>query len=119
MYIDENYAKNSEYVEIIAPPLFCQALAYEEVPMNQLREDGAPKEIHVPLPTERVLGGGSSFEIGEPIKAGDVIKVRKKVIDIYTKTGKSGILYFVIVDNLWTNQDNLMVSHEIATYIHR
>jgi hydroxyacyl-ACP dehydratase HTD2-like protein with hotdog domain len=65
------------------------------------------------------LGGGSSFEIGVPVRAGDDIKVVKKITDIYQKKGRSGDLYFVIVDNLWTNQRGQMVAHEIATYIHR
>ncbi len=119
LYVDEGYAKSTRYGTIIAPPLFCQAFAYDDTPVNQLREDGIPKELEVPLPTKRALGGGSSFEIGEPVRVGDTIKVRKKITDIYKKTGKSGVLYFVVVDNLWTNQYGQLVSHEIATYIHR
>ena len=119
LYMDPEYAKNTKYGSVIAPPLFCQMFAYSDVPASQLKEDGSPKEIDVPLPTERVLGGGSSFEIGEPVRAGDTITVNKKITDIYQKKGKSGILYFVIIDNLWTNQDGQMVAHETATYIHR
>lgn len=119
LYADAEYAKNSGYDRVIAPPLFCQMFAYSDEPVSQLKEDGSPKEIDVPLPTKRVLGGGSSFEIGEPVKAGDVIKVVKKITDIYKKEGKSGILYFVVINNLWTNQDGQMVAHETATYIHR
>ena len=119
LYVDEEYAKETRYGHIIAPPLFCHAFAYDDVPVIQLREDGLPKEIEVPLPTKRALGGGSSFEVGEPVRAGDVITVRKKIMDIYKKTGKSGDLYFVVIDNTYTNQNGEMVAHEKATYIHR
>jgi acyl dehydratase len=119
LYVDDEYAKNTKYGSVIAPPLFCQIFAYDDSPASQLREDGLPKELEVPLPTKRALGGGSSFEIGEPVKAGDDIKIVKKITDIYKKKGRSGDLYFVIVDNLWTNQSGQMVAHEIATYIHR
>lgn len=119
LYTDPEYAKNSKYGSIIAPPLFCQMFAYSDIPASELKQDGSPKEIDVPLPTTRVLGGGSSFEVGEPIRAGDMITVVKKIHDIFKKQGKSGLLYFVLMDNLWTNQNGEMVAHEVATYIHR
>ena len=119
LYNDPEYAKKSKYGSIIAPPLFCQMFAYSDIPASELKQDGSPKEIDVPLPTTRVLGGGSSFEVGEPIRAGDTITVVKKIHDIFKKQGKSGLLYFVLMDNLWTNQNGEMVAHEVATYIHR
>jgi len=119
LYVDDKYAKTTRYEGVIAPPLFCQIFAYDDPPADQLREDGLPKELEMPLPTTRALGGGSSFEIGEPVRAGDKIQVVKKVTDIYMKKGRSGDLYFVVIDNMWTNQNGLMVAHEVATYIHR
>lgn len=119
IYVDEEYAEATMYGCIIAPPLFCHAFAYDDSPASELREDGLPKDLETPLPTKRALGGGSSFEVGEPVRAGDVITVRKKITDIYKKQGKSGDLYFVILDNIYTNQNGQMVAHEKATYIHR
>lgn len=119
LYSDAQYAKQTCYGHIIAPPLLCQMFAYTDTAEIELKKDGSPKEIDVPLPTTCVLGGGSSFEIGEAIQAGDTIKVVKKIADIYKKQGRSGILYFVLIDNYWTNQHGQMVAHEIATYIHR
>lgn len=119
LYSDPEYAKNSRYGGIIASPLICQMFAYTDAPANQLQQDGSPKEIDVPLPTTKVLGGSSSFEVGEPVRIGDEIKVTKKIADIYRKKGRSGELYFVVVDNLWENQHGQMVAHEVATYIHR
>lgn len=119
LYNDAEFAQKSKYGSIIAPPLFCQMFAYSDIPADELKQDGSPKEIDVPLPTTKVLGGGSSFEIGEPIRAGDTIIIVKKIHDIYKKQGRSGLLYFVLMDNFWTNQNNEMVAHEVATYIHR
>ncbi len=119
LYSDPNYAKNTHHNGIVAPPLLCQMFAYTDVLESELKQDGSPIEIDVPLPTTKVLGGGSSFEVGEPIRIGDEIKVVKKISDIFKKKGRSGELYFVIVDNMWTNQNGQMVAHEIATYIHR
>lgn len=119
IYHNNEYAKNTCHGGIIAPPLLCQMFAYTDAPEKELKGDGSPKEIDVPLSTTRVLGGGSSFEIGEPIHIGDEIKIVKKIADIYKKQGRSGTLFFVQMDNYWTNQNGQMVAHEVATYIHR
>lgn len=119
LYSDPEHAKNTRYGEVIAPPLICQMFAYTDAPAGELQQDGSPKEIDVPLPTSKVLGGSSSFELGEVVSVGDEITVTKKIADIYRKKGRSGELYFVVVDFLWKNQRGEMIAHEVATYIHR
>jgi len=119
LYSDEAYAAKTRYEKIIAPPLFCHSFAFDDVPAEELREDGLPVELDVPLPVSRAIGGGSVFEVGKPISPGDEIKVTKKIVDIYSKTGKSGLLYFIVIDTLYENQENEMVAREKATYIQR
>ena len=119
LYVDEEFAKKTRYGRIIAPPLFCHAFAFEDVPAEDLREDGLPVEIDVPLPVKRAIGGASSFEVGEPISPGDSITVTKKIIDIYAKEGKTGKLYFIVIDTVYRNQKGDMVAREKATYIQR
>ncbi len=119
LYVDDEYAKKTRFGSIIAPPLFCQTLMFDHAPYSELREDGLPKDLEVPLPTEKTFGGSSFFEVGDSVAPGDVIRVRKKITDIYKKAGKTGELYFVVVDCFCTNQKNRMVAHEKATYIHR
>ena len=36
LYCDEEYAKNTKFKSIIAPPLFVQTFAFEDVPINKL-----------------------------------------------------------------------------------
>ncbi|MFH1012119.1 MAG: MaoC family dehydratase N-terminal domain-containing protein, partial [bacterium] len=119
LYMDEEYASKTRYGKIIAPPLFCHSFAFEDVPAEKLRADGSPTEIDVPLPVQRAMGGGSEFEVGEPISPGDVITVTRTIMDIYEKQGKSGVLYFVVIDTVYTNQNGKMVAREKATYIQR
>lgn len=119
LYLDEEYAKKTKYRGLIAPPLFCHAFAFSDLPVSQLREDGLPVEVDVPLPVKRAVGGGSSFSVGEPVRPGDVITVRRKVADIYRKEGKSGMLYFVVIDTSYTNQNGQLVAFERASYIQR
>lgn len=104
---------------LVAPPLFCHALAFEDVPAEQLRADGLPTELDVPLPTARAIGGGSKFDVGAPVRAGDVITVRKTITDIYKKTGRSGDLVFVVLDATYTNQNGELVAREHGTFVNR
>lgn len=104
---------------VVAPPLFCHAMAFDDVPVDRLRPDGLPTELDLPLPTARAVGGGSTFDVGVPVRPGDVITVRKEIADIYRKTGRSGDLYFVVLDTTYTNQDGEVAAHERATFANR
>lgn len=119
LYWDEEHAKKTRYGGIIAPPLFCHTLAFEDAPVDQLRPDGTPKELDVPLPTTRAMGGGSVFEVGEPVRPGDVITVKKTILDVYTKAGKSGEMFFIVLDTVYVNQRGETVAREKATFIQR
>lgn len=103
----------------VAPPLFCHSLAFEDVPVEQLRPDGLPAELDVPLPTARAVGGGSSFDVGAPVRPGDTITVRKEIEDIYAKSGRSGDLIFVVLTTTYTNQDGERVAHERGEFVNR
>src|SRR5580692_10333488 len=101
----------------VAPPLFCHSLAFEDVPVEELRADGLPAELDVPLPTERAVGGGSSFEVGAPVLPGDTITVRKEIEDIYAKSGRSGDLIFVVLTTTYTNQNGEQVARERGEFV--
>jgi acyl dehydratase len=119
LYSDEEYAQTTAGGGIIAPPLFCHTLAFDDVPVDRLRPDGLPTELDVPLPTERAVGGGSTFDVGVPVRPGDVITVRSTIEDIYTKPGRSGDLFFVVLDTTYTNQDGDVAAHERGTFVNR
>jgi acyl dehydratase len=121
LYTDEEYAKKSNWGGIVAPPFFFFSCYYEEVPESQLREDGWPQgtEIDVPLPVSQAVGGGSVVELGIPMRPGDVIKSKKKIADVYCKQGKSGKLYFTVIESTYTNQMGEFVARERWTLIQR
>lgn len=119
IHFDEDYAKTTEYGVIVAPPLFCQMFTFEDVPAHRLPDDGSPIEIDVPVPAPRTVGGGSCYEIFHPVKAGDKITVQSTLKDVFSKEGRSGRLYFVVVETEFSNQKNELVAKETATYIKR
>lgn len=119
IYFDENYAKSTKYGVILAPPLFCQIFTFEDVPPDQLPNDGSPIEIDVPIPAQRTVGGASSYEIFQRVKVGDQITAKSMLKDVFTKQGKSGKLYFVVVETEFSDQETKLVAKETATYIKR
>ena len=119
IHFDVDYAKSSGYNTVVAPPLFCQVFTFEDVPLEQLPSDGSPIEIDVPIPAPKTVGGGSSYEIFQLVKAGDQITVKSTLKDVYTKEGKSGLLYFIVVETAFSNQHKEPVARETATYIKR
>ncbi len=119
IHFDEDYATSSKYGCIIAPPLFCQMFTFEDVPADQLPIDGSPVEIDVPVPAQRTVGGASSYEIFQRVKVGDQITAKSTLRDVFTKEGKSGRLFFIVVETEFSNQRNELVAKETATYIKR
>jgi acyl dehydratase len=122
VYVDEAYARTTPWGGIIAPPTFFFTLGYYDDSAGvQLREDGRPTggELDVPLPVSQTVGGASSIEFGVPARPGDVITVRRKVADVYSKEGKSGLLYFTVVETSYTNQKGEFVAREKASFIER
>lgn len=116
---DEAYAATTPYGGVVAPPLFCQSLAYDDVSPDQLAADGSPIELNAPVPAERVVGGGSDYRIHRLVRPGDVILVRSRLKGVTPKEGRSGTLYLVQVETEFTDQQGQPVAHELATYIKR
>jgi acyl dehydratase len=119
IHFDEDYARTTKYGVIVAPPLFCQMLTFEDVPPQQLPRDGSPVELDIPIPAQRTVGGGSAYEIFQRVRVGDRITVKSMLRDVFTKEGRSGQLYFLVVETEFLNQKNELVARETATYIKR
>jgi acyl dehydratase len=122
LYLDEEYAQQSRYGGLIAPPLFYMAPLTNPVPENELRPDGLPYEGKFPIPPTplpRLMDGGTEIEFFAPIHAGDTLTGRCKIIDIYQKEGRSGPLIFVVRESRYTNQNGELVVVEKGAAILR
>ena len=119
LYYDEEYAKTTRFKSIVAPPLFGQIFGFEDVSPEQLLPDGSPIEAAIPIPAQKLVGGGSVFENYTRFKPGDRIVVKSKITDIYTKQGKNGRLYFIVHETSFYNQKNDLAAREVTTFIKR
>ncbi len=106
IYIDEEFAKNTKYGDIIAMPNFAAVYG--------LRGAG-----HVLIDPELQLNlimlvhGAQEFEWFTVVKPGDVITETGKIADIYEK----GNLDFVVYEGESRNQNGELVCRAKATFI--
>ena len=104
---------------IMAPPLFCQTMAFSETSLLDLSRDGSPTEIHVLGNDKKVVGVGSEYHIARRLIPGEIIRVKAAIADVFTKKGRSGDLFFVVVDTEFEDEARHCVARERATYIQR
>lgn len=105
LYRDEEYAKQTPYGGIIAPPTFSRTFDYGVI-------DG------LVMPKEGLIHGEQRFAYFKPIQAGSVVYCTTKIADCYEKQGKSGSMTFVVYEQtgkdeqgevLFTARSNVIV----------
>ena len=102
LYLDQEYAKRSEYGGIIAPPTFIFDVSHDI--FADIGEDGRDLS-RVTIPGMKAVRGGNEYQFLEPARPGDTVNRKRKIIDIYEKEGKSaGKILFVVYDTTYTNQ---------------
>jgi hydroxyacyl-ACP dehydratase HTD2-like protein with hotdog domain len=122
IHFDRAAARAAGYDDIVAPALFPYVIrmqAYNLVDRGHLEPDGSPSADVPPLPTRRAMAGETSIDLGDPIVAGDVITVEKRLLDLYEKEGRSGPLVFVQMEFTFHNQYGRLVAREQFTRIYR
>ena len=117
LYQDSEYASKSRFAGILCPPL----ATWKDIgpPIGYF---GAGQESHfqVPLPFNSYgLNGGSDWQLLRPAFAGHWITRQFKVLDIFEKQGRSGLLVFVVRQETQTNQLGQVISLAKRVSIHR
>lgn len=113
IYYDLEAAKKEGYKGIPTPPTFFQVIDL----WGGLGT--AEKMEKMKLNLVRVLHGQQEYEYLGDIVAGDVLSVTSKVVDVVTKTGSSGVMEFVTLENQYKNQRGELVAKSRNTIVHR
>jgi len=122
LYWDEEYARNSRYGSLIAPPGFFgwPAKLPRGAPLtsaSELMVNLRPAITKAGYP--RSLDGGIDYEFFHPVRAGDTLAVSSMIKDIIGREGKTGKLVFVITETTYTNQNGDLVARARGTSIFR
>ena len=120
LYWDEEYARDSRYGSILAPPGFFGWPTRWTGGMPILPElVDKVSAILAQAGYSRSLDGGIEYEFFCPVRAGDVLTALTRILDIYEQEGKTGKLFFLVVETTYTNQDGNLVAKVRRTLIRR
>lgn len=109
---DAAYAKTSRWGGIVAPEEF-NPFAWPIERQEDVRLGG---EIGT-APGQRVLNGGSEARYYTFMRPGDVIRSGSTLVEVYEKTGRLGMMMFLINEVSWTNQHGALVKVDRRTNI--
>jgi acyl dehydratase len=106
LYRDAEYAASTKYGKIIAPPTFSMTFDHGEIEGFNIKQAG-------------LIHGKQEFNYERPICAGDVISSSMKIENVYSRTGKSGKMTFVVLEQTGVNQLDELCYRNIVTIIIR
>ncbi|MFI6531951.1 MaoC family dehydratase N-terminal domain-containing protein [Nonomuraea sp. NPDC050547] len=114
LYTDDAYAREHGYDGVIAPP----TLIFETNQFTGLPRDADGYCGHtwdLGFPGTRLVRGGNTYELHQPVRPADVITVTWRLGDVVRKAGK----IFVTSTAIYTNQhaDLLAVNEETLIYV--
>ena len=119
-YVDEEYAKNSRYGSIIAPPGFFgwpTKWPKSGPTFTELREELIATMAKAGYP--RLLDGGIEYDFFLPVRVGDTLSALMRVVSITERETKTGKIAFSVTEMTYTNQNGDLVAKERSTLIHR
>lgn len=116
LYFDEEYASESRYGTIIAPPGFF-GWSMQSVPSSEGIIGLMTAMINAGY--YRILDGGMSYEFFLPVRAGDIVIASPKVKDVTAKEGKSGPMMVCDFETTYLNQNGDLVAKAYQTLIGR
>lgn len=122
IHFDPGAAADAGHPDIVAPPYFPYVIrthAAHLVERGELTADGSAMADVPPIASTRAMAGETEITVGPPIHAGDTITLRKRIIDVFEKQGRSGDLVFVKTEFTFTNQRDEVVFVERFTRIYR
>jgi len=108
VFLDEEFAKDTKYGDIIAMPNFAAVYALRGAGMMLI-------DPEIKLNLAMLVHGAQEFEWFDVVKPNDVIAETGKVADIYEK----GNLDFIVYEGEARNQEGKLVCRSRATMIIR
>lgn len=101
IYLDEAAAGSGPHGGLVAFPTFVVKLGgIQQVPEEVARE----------MIAAGGFDAGKDIELGVPIRPGDRLTSRSRLLDIYEKTGRSGSMWFVVCRQELHNQRGELVA---------
>ena len=119
IYWDLEYAKTTRHDGIICPPDFNPFAWPVERPSRATMRTAAAGTGRDGKPRKRLTGmnGGQTDTYGEPMRPGDIIRSRTRLVDWKERQGRLGLTLYTYSETEWTNQRGELVRRRISTGI--
>lgn len=108
IYADEAAAKAAGHPGLVAPPTFAATLVANERFRHSLD-----------LGTRNILHGEQTIELARAIVAGERITVKSKVADVQERTGASGTMDVLVIEDEGRDEKGEVVFRTRETFILR
>ena len=108
LFTDEEADQNSEHGGLIAPPSFCNLF---------ISGTGRP-DVHLEF-GELTFFAGQALEYFTPVRPGDTLEGKTSLKEVYSKTGRSGMMVFVVWETTLTNQEGVKVAAIQESFVSR
>lgn len=110
LYFDEQYARDSAYGGLIAPPNMLTAVRAwgAGAREDELAVDGVVDALEekLPIALKRRMAGGQELEFHSPVRPGDQITRRGGIVSIEERKGRSGTLVVMLREDRYYNERN-------------
>jgi len=107
-----------EWGQPIAPLSFVFSVNHDS--MVEMDERGRPtNRLPHPPPFRRGVRGGNRYQFFQPVRVGDHIIVRRKILDLQEKEGKNGPLILMNFEMEYINQHGELLGRNVETTIFR
>ncbi len=119
IYWDEEYAATTRWKTIIAPPDF-NPFAWTLTTGAPTKRSGPSLNAQPRHPEGKPLtglNGGQTDTYGVPMRPGDVVSARSRLLDWNEREGRFGHTIYVRTEIEWKNQTNELVRTRISTSI--
>ncbi|MCZ6619377.1 MAG: MaoC family dehydratase N-terminal domain-containing protein [Gammaproteobacteria bacterium] len=112
IYWDEAYARTTRWGGLVAPPDF-NPFAW---PVNRgtMRRTGIPAGKRPDGKPLQGMNGGQTDTYGEPMRPGDLITARTRLLDWEEKEGRLGHTLYTTTEIEWRNQRGALVRRRRA-----
>jgi acyl dehydratase len=109
LFLDPEYAGSTEFGSVVAPPFFIRQTAGPG-PWPPRAEETPGVVSQVPAAGDRTINLNTEFECFKPIKVGDRISTKQRVVDVYIKAIRlDPKAFWTVYDTIYTNQDDDVV----------
>ncbi len=99
VFTDEDAARAAGYRGLVAPPTLCTVLVHR-VSLPSINLKFGKMQVHA----------GQRVQPRAPIVAGDQVTASSHLKDVYAKTGRSGIMVFIVWETTFRNQNGEVVA---------